>query len=144
MLGGNKGCFIFLDCNPIRYLLILTILSIGQASCKQILMKSKPLVNSTTMRTPYLKGFAAFVIAAVFLTAFCNFIDQMHHADTKEFWLDEQYALKSTVQGNTYWGLLGKGALRSEANAAPLDYLFTKILDDVKQAVGHFGVSDKV
>ncbi len=90
------------------------------------------------------KLFATFVIAAVFLIGVCNFIDQMHHADTKEFWLDEKFALKNTVQGNTYLGLLGKGAVLSEANAAPLDYLFTKMLNDVKQAVGSFGVSDKV
>lgn len=96
------------------------------------------------MRESTVKGFAAFVIAVVFLMAFCNFINQMHHADTKEFWLDEQFGLKSTVQRNTYLGLLGKGALRTEANAAPLDYFFIKMLDDMKQTVGSFGVSDKV
>ncbi len=96
------------------------------------------------MRECYLKSFAAFVIVAVFLIGLCNFINQMYHADTKEFWGDEKYALKNTIQGNTYLGLLGKRAVRSEVNAAPLDYLFTKILDDVKQAVGSFGVSDQV
>ncbi len=96
------------------------------------------------MRECYLKSFAAFVIVAVFLIGLCNFINQMYHADTKEFWLDETWGMKSTIQGNTYLGLLGKVAVRSEANAAPLDYLFTKMLDDVKQAVGRFGVSDKV
>ena len=96
------------------------------------------------MRECYLKGFAAFVIAAVFLISSCNFINQMHHARTKEFWVDEQWGLKSTIQRDTYLGLLAKGAARTETNAAPLDYLFVKMLDDVKQAVGRFGVSDKV
>jgi len=96
------------------------------------------------MRGCYLKSFSAFVIVTVILMAFCNFINQMYRADSKDFWGDETYSLKNTVQGITYLGLLGKGAGRTEANAAPLDYLFTKMLDDMKQGVGSFGVSDKV
>jgi hypothetical protein len=94
------------------------------------------------MRDPGLKGFAFFVIAVVLLISVCHFIDQMHYAQGKEFWLDEKYALKNTIKGTTYLGLLTKSD--DESNAAPLDYLCTKFLDDVKKSVGSFGLSDKV
>lgn len=90
------------------------------------------------------KGFAAFVIAAVCLISFCNFFHQMCHAENKEFWGDEIYSLKRTVHEFSYLGLIGKAAILTEANPAPLDYIFTKGLKDIKQAVGSFGVSDKV
>jgi len=106
-------------------------------------MKSKTSANSALSGDRYVKGFAFFVVTVVFLFGVCNFINQMHHADNKEFWLDEKYSMKSTIQGNSYLGLLGKAAIRSESNAAPLDYLFTKILVDMKQEVRSFGLSDK-
>jgi len=96
------------------------------------------------MRKDYLKGFAVFVISVVFLFGLCNFLNQAYRADKKEFWLDEKFSLKNTVQGKSYLKLFSKGAVASEANAAPLDYLFTKILDDAKEVVSSFGVSDEV
>jgi hypothetical protein len=92
----------------------------------------------------FTRYFAAFVIVVVFLIGLCNFINQMHHADHKEFWLDEKFSLKNTIQNNTYLGLLGKADVRSEANTAPLDYIATKILDDIKRPVNAFGLSDKI
>jgi len=100
--------------------------------------------TKSDMKDPFLKFFAAFVIVAVFIFGICNFINQMHHAQGKEFWGDETFSLKNTVQGISYSGLIAKEAVRSEANAAPLDYLFTKVFDDIKPAVKSFGLSDKV
>ncbi len=96
------------------------------------------------MRDCTLKGFAVFVIVAVLLIGLCNFINQMYHADKKEFWGDEIYSLKNTIKEISYLGLLRKEAVRSEVNAAPLDYIITKVFDDIKQVVGSLGVSDKV
>lgn len=96
------------------------------------------------MAERFVKGFAALVVTIVFLAGLCNFVDQMHHADNKGFWLDERYSLKNTVQAHTYMGLLAKGAALTEFSPAPLDYLFVKMLDDIKPAVHSFGTSDKV
>jgi hypothetical protein len=85
-----------------------------------------------------------FVFLAVFLIGILSFLDQMHHANVKEFWGDEIYSLKNTIQRLSYGGLIRKEAVRFESNAAPLDYLCTKVLDDSKQKIGSFGLSDKV
>ena len=71
-----------------------------------------------------------------------NFLNQAYRADKKDFWLDEQYSLERTVH-ISYTGLLSKKAQSVEANPAPLDYIFTKIFDDIKQPVNSFGFSDK-
>ncbi len=87
---------------------------------------------------------AVMVVAAVLLTGLCNILDQMRHAEGKEFWLDEKVGLYSTMQKNSYLGLLAKAAAKSEANAAPLDFLGLKMLDAIKTSVGSFGLSDRV
>lgn len=95
------------------------------------------------MKKHYVTAFAFFVIAVVFLTGVANFVHQMERADQKAFWLDEEFGLAQTVHENSYRGLLAKAAVRSEANAAPLDYLFVKVLDDLKKPTGQFGLSDR-
>ena len=96
------------------------------------------------MKNPSLNTVSAFVLVAVFVVSLCNFLNQMCLADKKAFWLDENYGLHSTIQGNTYLGLIGKKAAYTEANAAPLDYICIKIFVDMKHVVRNFGLSDRV
>jgi len=96
------------------------------------------------MKDPHLKTFAGLIISLVLAFGACNFINQMHHAQTKAFWLDETSGLTGAVAKNSYGELLAKGAERSEANPAPLDYMALKVFEDLKARVHAFGMSDEV
>ena len=71
------------------------------------------------------------------------FSDQLIYAAQKPFWGDEIFGLNSSIRKVTYGQLFINGASH-QSSPAPLDYVFCKILDELRPVVGSFGLREEV
>ena len=85
---------------------------------------------------------ALFFLLIIDLAAVFSF-HQLYQASQKPFWGDEIHGLRHSIHQADYHQLLLKGA-NGQGSPSPLDYVAVKVLDDVKERVNYFGLTDEV
>lgn len=87
-------------------------------------------------------GWAIFLVFWINL-AFIFALDQFYQASQKPFWLDERHGLEHSVRHAAFSDLFINGA-KGQGSPAPLDYVFLKILDNLKGPLNSFGFTAEV
>lgn len=95
--------------------------------------------NSRDNAGLYRKSYIVFLliilaIAILFLSRAFN------GAQKKVFWMDETFALDTTIKHHNTMDLLIMGAYEGQGSPAPLDYIVVKFLDNIEESVNSFGL----
>ncbi|MFH1655220.1 MAG: hypothetical protein ABH954_01250 [Candidatus Omnitrophota bacterium] len=101
------------------------------------------MIRSRKNQSHIEKGLNLVFLAVYLFIVIIFFLSQLVESSNKPFWGDETYGLITNVRGDSYITTLLHGA-KQQGSPAPLDYLACKVLDQLKEKVSYFGMSEEV